>query len=147
MTVRAARSPRRRGRAVATVAVAAASLAAAGCGTPSADLFVVERSGELPDADLHLVVGDGGAVECDGEERPISSDRLLEARDLARDLAPLLERGVRLPPGERSLLRFEVTGEEGTIAFSEGSPGLRPVMARVVRFTRDVARDACGRER
>ena len=116
----------------------------AACGTPSADLFVVERSGELPGAKLDLVVGDGGAVKCNGTERDITSAQLLDARDLADDLAPLLDRGVTLPPAAQSLLRFRVIGEQGTVEFSDSSRGLRPEFARVIAFTREIAKRSCG---
>jgi hypothetical protein len=124
-----------------------AAVVVAGCGTPSADLFVVERSGAIPDAKLDLVVGDGGAVQCDGTERSITSAQLLEARELARDLAPLLDRGVDLRPQAQSILRFKVIGEQGTARFSDSSKPLPPELARVIAFTREVARGACGRER
>ena len=133
-------------RAASALALVAAALAAA-CGTPSADLFVVERSGELPDAKLDLVVGDGGAVECNGTERTITSQQLLDARNLADDLAPLLDRDITLPPGEESLLRFKVIGEQGTVEFSDSSRGLRPEFARVIAFTRAVAKQSCRLER
>ena len=133
-------------RAAAALAVAGAALAAA-CGTPSADLFVVERSGDLPDAKLDLVVGDGGTVECNGTERSITSAQLLDARNLAEDLLPLLDRGITLPPGKESLLRFKVLGEPGTVEFSDSSPGLRSEFARVIAFTREVAQQACKLER
>jgi hypothetical protein len=132
-------------RAVAPALGAAAALAA--CGTPSADLFVVERTGSLPDARLTLVVGDGGTVECDGTERAISNDRLLEARDLARDLEPVLARGADLPGGRRALLRFRVLGEGGDVRFADVTAARQPVLARVVAFTRGVAREACRRAR
>jgi hypothetical protein len=125
----------------------AAALLAAGCGTPSADLFVVERSGDLPDARLSLIVGDGGAVKCDGTEHAITSAQLLDARELADDLAPLLHRKITLPPGEQSLLRFKVIGDAGTVEFSDSSPGLRSEFARVIAFTRAVAKQACGLQR
>ena len=129
-------------RARAGAALAHAALAAA-CGTPSADLFVVERTGSLPGAKLDLVVGDGGTVTCNGTERTITSAQLLDARDLAEDLAPLLDEGVTLPPGEQSLLRFKVIGEQGAVEFSDSSRGLRPELARIVFFTRTVAKQAC----
>jgi hypothetical protein len=135
-----------RRRAAAALA-AAAGLGLTACGTPSADLFVVERSGSLPDAGLRLVVGDGGTVTCDGTEEAISSARLLEARTLARDLAPLLDRGVRLPGGRRALLRFRVLGEQGEARFADVTAARDPVLGRVVAFTRAIAREACGRAR
>jgi hypothetical protein len=120
---------------------------AAGCGTPSADLFVVDRSGDLPDAKLHLLVDDGGGVQCDGDERSITSKQLLRARELARDMAPLLQEGLSLPAGPNALLRFKVTGEDGTLEFSDTAAVRRPVLARLVAFTREVAMQSCGKQR
>ena len=65
-------------RRLALVVVLAAVLA--GCGGPSADLFVVQRTGSVPGADLEMLVSDSG-VRCNGgPEREISSDQLLDAR-------------------------------------------------------------------
>lgn len=120
---------------------------AAGCGTPSADLFVIERTGDIPDADLTLRVSDGTSVECDGTPRELSSAQLLDAREIADDLAPLLEDGFEAPPGRQSVLRFRVTGEQGAVAFSDSSSPLPPVFAHVLAFTRDVSKRSCGRRR
>ncbi|HEX2085277.1 MAG TPA: hypothetical protein VHF89_06305 [Solirubrobacteraceae bacterium] len=131
----------------------AASLAAAlallaGCGTPSADLFVVDRTGSLPDARLTLRVGDGGTVRCDGgEEIEIASEDLLDARQLAKDLEPLLGRGLRLPPREGSVLRYRVTGGEGEVTFADNSRGQPEPFARLVQFTRKMATEHCGLDR
>lgn len=66
---------------------------------------------------------------------------------LARDLQPLLDRGVRLPVPDAALLRYRVTGEAGTVRFADASRGLPPEFGRVVQFTRAVAVEACGLER
>ena len=132
------------------VAASATAFAAgaAGCGTPSGDLFIVERDGSLPDAKLNLRVGDGGTVRCDGgEEKEISSEDLLDARQLAEDLRPLLDRGVELPAKPESLLRFRVTGQEGEVRFADSSAGQPEVFGRVIAFTRKMAKAACGRAR
>jgi hypothetical protein len=128
----------------AAAALLAAALLGGGCGTPSADLFVVERAGDLPDAKLDLVVGDGTSVTCDGRERPLANALLLDARELARELAPLLDRGVRLAPPPGAQLRFRVIGEQGEVRFADSSAARRPVFARVVAFTRAVAQQSCG---
>ncbi|HEX2085503.1 MAG TPA: hypothetical protein VHF89_07465 [Solirubrobacteraceae bacterium] len=133
-------------RAAPLAAVAALVLAA--CGTPSADLFVVDRTGSLPDATLTLRVGDGGTVRCDGgEEVEIPSEDLLDARRLAEDLKPLLDRGPRLPPRAGSLLQYRVTGEEGEATFADNSRGLPEPFARLIRFTRKLATERCGLDR
>jgi hypothetical protein len=133
-------------RALATLA--AATFGAAACGTPSADLFVVDRTGSLPDAKLTLRVGDGGTVRCDGgDERSISSDDLLDARQLTEELRPLLDRGTRLPTREGSLLQYRVAGEEGEVRFADNSPNQPAVFAELIRFTRRIAMEVCGRDR
>lgn len=135
-------------RAAATaLATAAAAALAAGCGTESADLFVVERDGSLPDAKLALVVGDGNTVECDGEERPFANELLLDARQLAEDLEPLFERNVRLPEGQGTLVRYRVFNDLGEIRFSDDSPALPPELGRLIALTRAIARGSCGRDR
>jgi hypothetical protein len=133
-------------RRAAAVALALL-LGGAGCGTESADLFVVERSGSLPDAKLNLVVGDGNTVECDGEEKPLANDALLDARQLAKDLAPMLDRRMRLPSAQGALVRYRVFNDNGEVRFADASPGLPPEFGRVIALTRRIARESCGRDR
>ncbi len=127
--------------------VVLAGAALAGCGTPTADLLVIERDGSLPDARARIVVGDGTSVECDGRERPFDNDLLLDARVLTRDLQPLLKRRLRLAVPEAALLRYRVTGEEGEVRFADASPRLPPELGRLIRFTRAVATRSCGLDR
>lgn len=131
-------------RTASAAAAAAAAVALAGCGTPTADLFAVERAGRLPDAKLQLIVVDDGTVKCDGREELIEDDLLLDARQLERELQPFLDRKARLPVPEQALLRFRVISDEGEVTFADASPNLPPELGRVVQFTRQVAKDACG---
>lgn len=136
-------------RAIVLAPVLAAVLA--GCGTPSADLFVVHRSGSIPGAKLRLLVGDGGTVRCNGgPERQISSQQLIDARAILRDLegddetdGPLRD-DVQLPPRPNSILRYIVRAEDGTVAFSDTSASQPAVFYRVAQFTRQIAKGVCG---
>jgi hypothetical protein len=133
------------------VALAAAALALVlslgGCGTETADLLVVERSGKLPDARLELLITDGLVVECDGVEKPLANDKLLDARDLTERLLPVLDENPRLPVPANALLRFRVEGETGTATFADASPGLPPELGELIRLTRRIAMESCGKER
>jgi hypothetical protein len=130
------------GAAVVLVSVAA------GCGTPSADLFVVTRSGSIPGADLSLLVSDGGTVKCNGGgARSMGGDRLLTARELAHDLRKPAERALSLARGPRSIMRYRVRSEDGTVSWSDTSRGQPAVFFRVAAFTRDVAQNVCGLRR
>jgi hypothetical protein len=123
------------------------AVAVAGCGTPPPDLFSVERSGPDRNANVDLVVSDGGSVSCDGEEHPLDAERLLRARQLVRDLSPQAELGIELPPGPGSQLSYRVAMEAGSIAFSDRSRGVPATFLRVAAFTKDVIERVCGIER
>ena len=132
---------RRRGiGALAAAVVLGASPAA--CGTPSPDLFVVQRSGDVPGARLRLLVSDG-SVRCNGgAERALSSAQLIEARQIARRLEEL----GAVPESPRRIFAFAVRFETGTVRFAD-TVTRPPVLPRIARFTRTAAQDLCGLER
>ena len=133
--------------ALAAVAVATAA-ATSGCGTPAADLFEVTRSGRDANANVKLLVGDGGTVKCnDAKPKPIDGPTLLEARDIARELAEHAELAIELPPGKDPTLSYRVRSEAGTVAFTDRSVGRPKVFDRVVAFTAKVTEDVCGLQR
>lgn len=134
------------------LAATAATAALAGCGSPSADLFVVHRTGSTPGARLTMLVGDGGTVTCnDGATKEITSDDLILARKIARELngkddahpGPAVDT-VRLAPGPGSILRYEIRSEKGRVAFADTSAGQPAVFYRAAKFVRDIARRVCG---
>lgn len=123
----------------------------AGCGGPSPDLFVVERTGSVPGARLTLVVDDGGFVRCNGGERlPISSEQLITAREVERALSGEEEqpgpaaRNLRLAPRPGSVLRYDVRTEAGSVTFADTSTGQPPDLFRLARLTRTLAKEVCG---
>jgi hypothetical protein len=131
--------------------VGAAAVAAVGCGAPSADLFVVTRSGSIPGARLTMLIGDGGTVRCNGgTEHGLTSKQLIDARKVAFLLngdekapGPATE-NLRLPAGPVTILRYVVRSEKGTVAFSDTSPRQPPAFYRVAKLTRDLAKGVCG---
>ncbi len=136
-------------RSASAAALAAVALAGAlaGCGTPSPDLFVVQRSGSVPGADLHLLVSDT-SVRCNrGEGQPLSSAQILEARDLESELIELQAGDApppRSPPAQ--VFSFAVRAQEGTLRFADTAQR-PPVLPRIARFTRRMAIDVCGLRR
>jgi hypothetical protein len=129
------------------VAAALAAGLLAGCGAPPPDLFVVDRSGPDRNANLELLVNDGGSVRCDGREHRLDADRLLTARQLERDLEPQAKLAIVLPPGPGTELSYKVRMEGGTIVFSDRSRGVPRTFQRLAAFTKDVAERVCGIER
>jgi hypothetical protein len=116
----------------------------AGCGSPPADLFVVERSGPDPNANVTVVVSDGGSVTCNGKEHPLDADRLLRARELTRDLAKQAELHLELPPGPGANLSYKVRLEAGNVAFSDTSRNNPQSFFELAAFTKDVTERVCG---
>jgi hypothetical protein len=124
-----------------------ALLGLAGCGSPAADLFVVNRSGADRNAKLTLLVADDGMVTCNGKQHPISSKQLLDARALTRDLSKQAVLHVALPPRPGSVLSYKVRMQAGTVAFSDTSKPLPGAFTRLTVFTKDISEDVCGLRR
>jgi hypothetical protein len=122
----------------------AAAAALTGCGNRRApDLFVLTRTGSIPGADLRLRVTDDGLVRCNGGQRQRMSDPLLlDAREIERELNGVAPRS--LPPGPRSVLRYRLLLEDGTVTFSDSSRGQTREMFLTQEFARGVARQVCG---
>ena len=122
-------------------------VAVAACGTPSPDLFVVQRDGSVPGAKLELLVSDQTARCNDAPAERLSSRQIIEARDLRRDLLLLQtseETIPKAPPAQ--FFEFAVQTEEGTLRYPDTQQ--RPaVLPRLSRFVRRVAIDTCGLER
>lgn len=141
-----------------TVALLGVALAAAGCGGASpGDLFVVSRTGTVPGAKLKLLLIDDGGVSCNGGPRhDITSEQLIQARELRRELdgddhakdkaaqEGLAARHISLPPGSITSYSYRVRSEKGTVAFSDTSAHQPQTFYKLAQLTRDIARGACG---
>lgn len=132
--------------------------ASAGCaeGTPSADLLVIERTGVNPGARLTMLISDGGFVRCNrSADRPISSDQLIRARAIARDLndddreqTPGLFRSrPRLPARSGSQLTYSVRGEDGKARFADNSADAPQAYLKLQVLVRELAKGPCGLSR
>lgn len=133
---------------LAAIAAAGAVVVALGaCGTPSPDLFVVERDGAVPGATLHLLVSDT-TVRCNhGEPIALTSAQTIEARDITDDLLAVQSGAVEYPkPPPAQIFHFKITDQEGELRFPDTAQR-PPILPRTARFTRRVAIDTCKLER
>jgi hypothetical protein len=121
--------------------VALLAVLVAGCGAPSADLFVAKRTGSVPGAKLELLVSDGTARCNKGKPREISSQQVLEGRLIAKELETVTQRDI--PPEKPAIFGFEVRSQSGTVHFADrnASPTVLP---RIARLVRDIAIGVCG---
>jgi hypothetical protein len=128
-------------------ALALTALILTGCGSQSADLFLVNRSGADRNANLTLLVSDDGTVTCNGAEHEIPNEKLLDARKLTRQLSPQAELHLVLPPRAGTVLSYKVRMEAGSVAFSDTSRPLPSEFAELEVFTKSIAEDICGLRR
>jgi hypothetical protein len=117
----------------------------AGCGQVSADLFTVTRDGSIPGAHAVLRVTDDGHVSCNGAAlREISSDELIRAREMARELEDPAKKGVALAARTGSTLRYAVSIKGHTVRFADNSAGQQPEMFKAALLVRQIAKGPCG---
>jgi hypothetical protein len=129
----------------AALLLAAAALGA--CGTPSPDLFVVNRSGTVPGAKLHMLVSDE-SVRCNGAPaQELTSAQTLEGRDILRLLLLSQAAKTSLPPSPRAqIFSYSVRDEDGTLSYPDTQQ--RPaVIPRLTLFVRQLAIGTCHLQR
>ena len=129
---------------VLAAGLAVLTLGPAGCGYAQPDLFEVQRSGADRNANVNLVVNDGGTVSCNrGTPIALPGPQLLTARDLARRLEQEATLSIDLPPAHNSILRYKVVTPSGSVAFSDTSAGKPHSFDRLVQFSQDVIEGVC----
>jgi hypothetical protein len=129
------------------LALLLACAALGGCGTPSPDLFLVTRTGADRNANLTLLVSDGGTVTCNGAKHEIPGELLLEARELTRQMSEQAELNLALEPGPNPVLSYKVQMDAGTIAFADTSRPLPRSFTELTVFTKRISEDVCGIDR
>jgi hypothetical protein len=134
-----------RGWRLAAIGAAAAVTLTAGCGGVLApDLLLVERRGTVAGARLTLLVNEEGGVRCNGGRAPKLGDpQLVEARSLQEALRGPASRHLSLPARAGSVLSYYVRDENGTVRFSDNSPGQPAVLPRLALFVLHAAQQVC----
>jgi hypothetical protein len=117
-----------------------------GCGgVLSPDLFIVYRTGNAPGAKLTMLVNEEGVVHCNGgPPRHLSDPQVIEARTIQEDLHDPAGRRESLPAAPGSVLAYYVRDQDGSVRFSDNSPGQPPVTHKLALFVLNVAQGVCG---
>jgi hypothetical protein len=119
--------------------IAAAFLAA--CGNPGGDLIAIEK--RQGGAVTKLLVTDDGRGSCGGGElKRLESDRLLEAREVEREMEAL--------PGERAAYAglpgassYRAVMRDATVTWVEGGKGVPPVIDKATALAYRLDRELC----
>ena len=113
--------------------------ALAGCGNPGGDLIALEERGARLN---RMVVTDDGRGRCnDGELRRLPDGRLLEAREVERDLRELAERATNFPEATGGR-HFRAQMRGVTVTWRERS-AQDPVLPRATLLTLRLRRELC----
>jgi hypothetical protein len=129
----------------APLMLTAITLAAAGCGlgVTSADLFVLERTGQ--GHTISLLVNDGGTIRCNGgSPKPIPDPLLLAARDIATNLDKDAKAELRLPARAGSVYTYRLKLQDGTVAFADTSAATHHELSAAELFAAQTAHTICG---
>lgn len=129
-------------RAVAAALLAGATLAACGLNVQSADLFLLTRTGQ--GSKLTLLINDAGTIRCDGRSaRPLNDTLLIQARDLADNLAADANRNLALPTGPGTVFSYRIKLQQGAVSFSDHDTARHPILAQAELFAAQAAQQAC----
>jgi hypothetical protein len=117
----------------------------ASCGGSAGDLIALEVSGGFESQAVRLTVTDDGRGRCgDGGLEPISNERLIEAREVERDIEELAEEGARFADREGPAGRHYVASTRaGTVRWAEGAPALPEVLPRAALLAEELQDDLC----
>ena len=131
--------------AACALAGVAAGLVLGGCGgVRAADLFLLQRSGNVAGAKLTLLVNEEGGVRCNGNRTGRLSDaRLIEARAITDDLRGPASEHLSLPARPGAVLSYDVRSEKGSVRFADNSAGQPAVLHRLALFVLRTAQQTC----
>jgi hypothetical protein len=116
------------------------------CGGSAGDILALEVAGGFQGEPVRLTVTEDGRGSCDGSElRPIPSERLIEARELERELEPLARDGAAFEDTAAADRRSYVArSNDGVVRWTEGAPNLPEVLPRAQLLAQDLIGDLCG---
>lgn len=123
--------------------MAAVAALAVGCGGESGDVLALEVSGGPGGEERRLVITEDGRGRCNGSDlRPLANERLIEARELERELADLPEEERRFADGGgRS---YVARLRDGAVHWSERTPAKPELLARLELLALQAGRELCG---
>lgn len=129
----------------ALLAVATAALVA-GCGNPGGDLIAIEVREPEPGTPIQrLVVTDDGRGSCSGGElERLESGRLLETREVERELKEHLERDASFQPTRPGRAVYRAESRDGTVTWTEGATPAPVAVAKATALALKLRRELCG---
>ena len=122
---------------------ALAALALSGCGGEAGDLMSIEFQGGPTGAHHTVVVTGDGRGSCDrGKEELLPSARVIDAREIAKDVSDLARKAADYPP-KAGATRYKLRTTDGDVRWSEGTPALPPELPKAQLLALQLERLLC----
>jgi hypothetical protein len=115
----------------------------AGCGGNPGDLLAISVSGGFAPAKHTIVVSADGRASCDrGRLKDLPADRVIDARELEKDVADLAKHAATFPPSPDAR-EYTLRTKAGTVRWGEGARGLPSELARAQLLELQLQRIVC----
>jgi hypothetical protein len=124
--------------------VCALAVLLSGCGGGAGDLLSITVSGGIAPRRHSIVVSGDGRGSCDrGPLKELPSDRVIDAREIERDVADLAKRSAIYPPAPDARA-YVLRTKAGTVRWSEAGRGLPSVLPRAQLLELQLERLLCA---
>jgi hypothetical protein len=125
----------------------AAMFIVVGCGGIKApDLFIVNRSGSGPNAQLTMLVNEEGGISCNGgSELKLSDPQIVKARAIQEELKQPASEHLTLVAQPGSVLSYNLRDVDGTVSFADNSKAQPKVLRSLALFVLEAAQQVCHR--
>ena len=128
----------------AAVLAAAVVAVLAGCGGSAGDLLAIEVSGGLEGRSTSVTVTSDGRGRCDaGPLAQLPSERVIEAREVERELGGLAAGGASFDEAGADRRQYVARTKAGTVRWTEGASALPAVLPRTALLERRLEQDLC----
>jgi len=115
----------------------------AACGGGSGDLLAIEVTG-APGGGQRITVASDGRARCNGPDlKQISSEQVIDAREIEREVYGLARDGESFEADARGSRRYSLRTDDGSVRWAEGASGLPKVLARTQLFALQLGRRLC----
>jgi hypothetical protein len=116
----------------------------AGCGGSPGDLLSIGVSGGFAPAKHTIVVSADGRASCDrGPLKELPAHRVIDARELEKDVADLATRAAAYPSPAADAREYTLRTKAGTVRWGEGARGLPSELARAQLLELQLQRIVC----
>ena len=129
-------------RRAAILAVLCAGLA--GCGGSPGDILGLGISGGQQRQAVRMHVEENGRASCNSKPlHQLSSQQLLDARNIVRDAKPFTETGARFGRPTSGQRTFELRTPDGTADWTEAAVGVPPVLSQAELLALQIEQQLC----